>query len=235
MSTRVETDTLVVEGIEFKVHYYYDDNCPSPLEGDEGIVISYRPTSRYVLGTKRVGDEEDAEIREGLRRGSLIGWPVYAYVHGGVALSASNGNPFPDAQFDSGRSGWIYCSKSFAIEQWGNGKKRLSAKAKARTLDYLRATADEFSDWLGGFCYRYALVRAAGDGEDDPDDDLDAIDEASGYIGSAGLDEARKDAQAAAERAARRILERRRLAWLGALHEAREKRYWAYRDVRTQL
>ena len=73
----------------------------------EGVEIVYRDTSRYVLGNKAVSDPgEYAREREDTH------WvfPVYAYIHGAVALSLA---PF-SCPWDSGQSGYILFPNDWA-------------------------------------------------------------------------------------------------------------------------
>ena len=71
---------------------------------DDDIKIAYLAKSRYCLGTEAVTESRMAEIRDGVHSGDLVGLPVFAYVHSGVALSTTE---FSDP-WDSGRSGFVY-------------------------------------------------------------------------------------------------------------------------------
>ena len=82
-----------------------DDMGMQDLFGDE-VEIVYRDTARNVLGNKAVDDPvEYAEEHKGTH------WvfPVYAYVHGAVALSLA---PF-SCPWDSGQSGFILIPKDW--------------------------------------------------------------------------------------------------------------------------
>lgn len=226
MNGLLDRDRLTIDGVPFEVRYYLDEGCPSPMEGfDDEVKITYKKGSRHILGTTQVDDEEDEALRADLRRGKLIGLPVYAYIHSGVALRAASGNVFAD-EWDSGRSGLVYCSREYARKEWGGGK-RLSAKAADLTLQVLRTTVEEFGAWVNGECYRYEVARL------DEDGDGDVLAEGAGYVGD--LRGAREDAAADAKGLAADILAERRTAWFAMLHEAREARYWARRDVLTRF
>ena len=79
--------------------------------------ITYKDSSRYRLGNEPVSLEKFEAITRGIERGDLIGLPVYAYVHSGATIATT---PF-SCPFDSGRSGWVYCTLEAALE-YGHGK-----------------------------------------------------------------------------------------------------------------
>ena len=74
--------------------------------------ITYNVHSRYRLGNEPVSLERFEAITKGVERGDLIGLPVYAYVHSGETIATT---PF-SCPFDSGRSGWVYCTLEEALK-----------------------------------------------------------------------------------------------------------------------
>lgn len=192
----------------------HDSDCESPLEHDEGVFITYNKSSRYTLGNTPADSNEHAAIGKRIELSELIGLPVYAYIHGGIALSTG---PF-SCPWDSGQSGWIYITRETALAWYGG--KILTAAKRVKALNSLRAIVAEYSSWLNGDCYGYIIEDM--DGEE--------VDACWGFI---GRENAEEQAACAATREEARIIESNRQAWRGALHEARERNYWAARDVVT--
>ena len=95
--------------------------------GDD-VKIAYFAKSRHCLGTEAVTPERMAEIRDGVHSGDLVGLPVFAYIHSGVALSTTE---FSDP-WDSGRSGFVY------------------SEDKSVTHDQLRGYLAAFNQYLDG-------------------------------------------------------------------------------------
>lgn len=108
---------------------------------DDLVTITYSNQSRYRLGTKAINLTQFEQIG---KRDGLIALPVYAYVHGGAAISTK---PF-SCSWDSGRSGWAYMSKNAAIREFG--KKILTKAARAKAEAYIEAVVKEFSSVLEG-------------------------------------------------------------------------------------
>lgn len=79
--------------------------------------ITYKGSSPYRLGNEPVSLGRFEQITKDINAGELIGLPVYAYVHSGETISTQ---PFT-CPFDSGRSGWVYCTLKAALK-FGAGK-----------------------------------------------------------------------------------------------------------------
>lgn len=78
------------------------------------IEIYYLKQSRHILGNRGVFRDEMDQMFKRVNSGELYGLPVYAYVHGGVALSSK---PF-SCPWDSGLSGIAVASKDdFSSEE----------------------------------------------------------------------------------------------------------------------
>ena len=120
----------------------YDEGCPGPGDFMLGKIY-YLNKSRYQLGTTSVSSDEMGEISLKIGEGELIGLPVYAYVHSGVALSTA---PF-SCGFDSGLSGFIACSHEDAKDWFGKDVP------EERVLEVLRSEVEEFSKFLQGDVY----------------------------------------------------------------------------------
>jgi hypothetical protein len=151
----------------------HDQDCESPLEHDD-IVITYKKGSRYTLGNTPVEQEEFEQLVARIQSGELIGLPVYAYVHSGVALKASSWAgllPQGHAEWDSGLSGVAYITKATALE-W-HGGKIVTKKIRESCLKSLEGSVEAFGRWLNGECYGYVIEDEHGD----------EIDSCWGFVG----------------------------------------------------
>ena len=131
----------------------YDELCQGPEEFGMLGKIYYLNKSRYRLGTAPVSGDEMGEISLKIEQGALIGLPVYAYVHSGVALATT---PF-SCGFDSGLSGFIACTPEDACAWYGN------EMANTEILEVLRNEVEEFSKFLAGDVY---VIKILVDGEE---------------------------------------------------------------------
>jgi hypothetical protein len=159
-----------------RIRIEYDDDPMSPAEWDNVGQIAYSDRSRNTLGTEGVDSERMREIQEGLHDGSLIGLPVYAYVHGGSTISTGAFS----CQWDSGQSGFVYCTKEKAIAEFG--KKILTAKVREKVLKCLTGQVDTFAEYLRGEVYGYIIERVTRD-EDDDITDTEELSSCWGFFG----------------------------------------------------
>lgn len=116
-------------------------------------------SSRYKLGDKRVSS---GEIEEIVDDPEMICLPVYAYIHGGIALSCGGFS----CSWDSGQSGIIYISKERVREEFGD-------KPIEFVHNVLEAEIKTFGQYLSGEVYGY-VVR---------DGDGALLDSCYGYFG----------------------------------------------------
>lgn len=180
----------------------YDTDPMSPTEWSNLGEIVYR-SDRHTLGTKRVSSDELEDISSKIQSGEYVGLPVYAHVHGGFSLSTG---PF-SCPWDSGQSGFVYCTKKKAIAEFG--KKTLTARAREATLRCLKAEVETFHQYLNGDVYQVIIERP--DGEH--------LDSCYGFY---GLSYAIEEAKAMG---AHRLEQDQK--------EATEALYWAERGVET--
>lgn len=140
-----------------------DDHPEDPAEWDNLGQIAYT-SDRYTLGTEHVSRDRLDEIAAGIEDGSLIGLPVFAYVHSGATIST---NPF-SCPWDSGQSGFVYCRASDAEDEWpGDPAFRQNARR------VLRGEVETFDQYLRGDVYGYTIT----------DKDGDVVDSCWGYYG----------------------------------------------------
>lgn len=166
------------------------DVCPSnPLDDFDALgTIAYLTRSRYTLGNQAVDHDEMREIAADIRSGKLVGMPVQAYIHSGVALKASLSNPYPDPRWDSGQSGFVYCSREAAVKEFGN--KLCTAKVKERALKLMAGEVETFSQYINGEVYGFVVEHLV-------DGDWQEMESCWGLY---GLESCTSEAMAAARR-----------------------------------
>jgi hypothetical protein len=174
---------------QVRVRIEYDTDPVSPSDWDNLGEIAYS-SSRYSLGTECVSHDRLDEIAAGIRKGDLVGLPVYAYVHGSAMISCGTrlkqgamlyGNPF-SCPWDSGQSGFVYCTKEAAIKEFG--KKILTARVKRNVLRCLANEVEGYSQYLEGDVYGVIVERL---------EDEEWVDKESCW-GFYGLEYAREEA-----------------------------------------
>ena len=150
-----------------------DEGAENPSDFGTLGTITYSSRARHTLGTKAVNLEEHERIGREIEKGTLIGMPVFAYIHSGVAIQAAEANPF-HCQWDSGQSGWVYTEPEKTC-QWF-GWKRVSKQRREKVLDVLKAEVQALSQYLNGEVYRFE-VQVFGEGR------WNYVDSCGGYYG----------------------------------------------------
>lgn len=185
---------MTVETIELgdnlRVRIEYDTDVEMPE--DDIFQITYRASSRYTLGTEGISDERKDEIERGLADGSLIGWPVFAYVHSGSTIRMAETNPF-HCPWDSGQSGVVYAKREDVLKEWGN--KRLTKAVIAKAQAYAKGVVETFASYLEGDVYGYIVERTRVNADDDVVVEK-TLDSCWGFY---GLDYAKGEGKEAAE------------------------------------
>jgi hypothetical protein len=129
---------------------HQDPDPESPAEWETIYHIAYLKKSRNVLGTEATRVEGMDAIGRKVRDGEYIGIPVWAYVHSGATIQAAYTNPF-SCPWDSGRSGWVYCSKADALKD--ARRVRMSPELLATVHDAMRGFVKDFDTYLQGDVY----------------------------------------------------------------------------------
>ena len=140
-----------------------DDSPESPAEWSNLGQIAYC-SNGYTLGTERVSRDRLDEIAQGIKDGSLIGLPVYAYIHSGVTISTGAFS----CPWDSGQCGFVYCTRKQAIAEWGD-----TPDCETNALRILRGEVKTFDQYLRGDVYGYTIT----------DKDGDVVDSCCGFYG----------------------------------------------------
>ena len=135
------------------IEIYYDHDAESPRMAQENLgTILYRG-GRYILGDKKASD---IEMRLKAENPNFVTLPVYAYVHGGVALNTTGFS----CPWDSGQSG-IICVHRDRILQWF-GRKKLTKKLRENVKEILKNEIEEFSKYINGEVYGYIVKNRNG-------------------------------------------------------------------------
>lgn len=132
----------------------YDTDSESPANWDNVGQITYNGRGRHCLGTEGISNDRFDEICRQVRDGELIGIPVYAYVHSGSSIKAAWTNPF-GCPWDSGQSGWAYCTKERAIAEFGS--KIMTKKVREAAIKCLIGEVETFNMYLNGEVYGWIV------------------------------------------------------------------------------
>lgn len=167
------------------------DSFDSPREWDNIGTIAYNHGS-YNLGEEKISDPIDWLIEklelseeyiynkcEGYSNETLvkleekffkkfIALPVYIYDHSGQSISTS---PF-NCRWDSGKLGYIYCSKEKAIQEFGG--KVVTKETREKVLSNLELEIETFNQYIQGDVYSFEVL----------DEDENHIDSCGGFYGT---------------------------------------------------
>jgi hypothetical protein len=171
--------------MEIKYRVVEDCSAENPNEEDCFIVYDHREFTvekdgfeperiwEYLQLTKRFKDakledfedcsQEAAEYSDYLNLHEEFGayniYPLYAYIHSGIALSLGNSYPF-DCKWDTSMSGFLITTKDYQldikrfIETWNdylmNGGLMVELYS-VKTCECCNSKSEEFIDLIGGF------------------------------------------------------------------------------------
>jgi hypothetical protein len=133
-----------------KIHLIKDIDPPHPRKDWDTLGTILYTANMYKLGDRRVDADE---INETFKNKELIVLPVYAHIHGNVALSTARFGCI----FDSGLCGCIYVAKWKVLTAFS--KKRISAKLLNCVLDALRQEVKTYSMYLNDEVYEYQILN----------------------------------------------------------------------------
>lgn len=177
-----------------RIRIEHDPDGLNPRVDYDNIGKIIYSSSRYCLGDENVSIDELDRVGREIRKGRLIGWKVFAYVHSGTTLRVGETNPFT-CPWDSGQCGFIYCTPEQAIKEWG--RKRLTKGVRALALEHLRGEIEMFDQYLRGECYGYVIERLTLD-DDGEVTETQKLDSCWGFLGETSycLEQAREAARA---------------------------------------
>jgi len=162
----VEKD-FILDGITYRFRIYQDTFMDSPREWDNlGTIVYDHP--RYILGDIEGGPEDVPE--------NSVRINIYAYEHGGIALSTS---PFSDP-WDSGQVGIIYAEKWKILRDFN--RKRISVKLIRQVMEVLESEVSVFNQYINGDVYGYSISRISECGCCGSQDE-ELIDSCTGFYG----------------------------------------------------
>jgi len=144
-------ETIKTNGCD--IDLYYDPDPMNPRTDWDPVctIYYYKGSGRYILGDEAVSREDFEPLRKELEDepGSYT-YPLYAYIHGGIALSTSD---FADP-WDSGLAGFIHVTKERAENLLGlDLTDEIVYKAVQSELETWQA-------YLNGECYGYVISCA---------------------------------------------------------------------------
>jgi hypothetical protein len=124
--------------MQIEIEFAQDPDTPCPFDPyEERLVVFHR---RY-RGTHDFPTPEAA--RAWAKEEGWKVFPVYAYIHGRIALRASEeGNPFNDP-WDSGFFGLLLLNRKY----WG----------KKITLEQANSLLESYTQWANGDCWGYVV------------------------------------------------------------------------------
>lgn len=124
--------------MRIEIEFSRDPDAECPFDPCEERLVVFHP--RY-QGTHRFPSPEEA-----LAWAKREGWkafPVYAYIHSGIRIRASEGeNPFTDP-WDSGFFGLLMLNRKY----WG----------KKITLEQANGLLKSYTQWANGDCWGYVV------------------------------------------------------------------------------
>lgn len=161
----------------YTIQLHQDSDAQAPENDDEVFIVTTR--NRYFQVDQEGFDLDD--IRDGKHNRKYHVFPVYAYIHGGVALSLGRGGQFSD-QWDSGQIGYVLCAKSSFKTKPRKASFGVIPSAEQSARTYI----ESWNQYLSGDVYGYVIE----------DEDGEHVDSCWGFY---GLDYARTEAKTAAE------------------------------------
>lgn len=156
-------ETIIHNGKTIEI--YQDEDPTNPRENDNAdIMICFH--GRYNLGDKHNyrtsdfsgWDEMAEQIRKDYKPVTML--PLYLYDHSGITISTS---PF-SCPWDSGQIGFILISRETALKE--NFSKRINKKIKSWAERYVKASVEEYDQYLTGDIYGYVIKDENGEETD---------------------------------------------------------------------
>ncbi len=156
-------EKMAIEIIKYKGHKIcieYDDSPMNPRE-EETMTEIHCYSGRYYLGEyqhKRVEDIQEV-VKQAKRQGDMV-LDLFAYIHGGVALSLQSFEgriPSSHYVFDSGKCGVVIVRRKVMLDNYGRGKKVFTHKLKKRAYEIAKTDVEEFGHYLSGEVYGYVI------------------------------------------------------------------------------
>lgn len=135
------------------VKVFIDEDPETPRAWDNLGEILINENNRYVSGDKQVSREY---LENATDLDEYIWLPVYAFVHGSVALNTTGFS----CPWDSGQIGVIRVLKSKVLKEYG--WKRLSKARVARIEKYLNNEIEVYNQYLNGEVYGFEVTDLTG-------------------------------------------------------------------------
>jgi len=144
-------DTIEYKNCVIEVHQDYDALNPMTEYHHLGRMICWH--KRYQLGHDHDFSNEDDFFDQLKEEGPLIKLPLYLHDHSSITIKTTSFS-YP---WDSGKVGWIYCTKQQARNCLG--VKRLNEKHLGTIKEILIAEVNLYDQYLKGEVYGYVTKR----------------------------------------------------------------------------
>jgi hypothetical protein len=166
-----------------RIEIVADQSPENPREMWDNLGIIAYSHRNYKIGDEEINTNEFDSTEEIIKwlkkeKGAVAILPVYAYEHGGIALSTGRGSQFSD-RWDSGQVGYIYTTKEKIKEFLGKDIKKLNPQMRKRVEKMLEQEIETLDDYFQGqvWCFR-VYDDAEGEGE--------MIESVCGFYGDTG-------------------------------------------------
>lgn len=119
-----------------------DHDAPNPRLEYDHLGTLWITENRHFCGDKGAEYPDDS---------SPVCLPVFAYIHGGIALN-TKGFSCP---WDSGQAGWIYVTRDKLIKEYGSD----TPESRERAENCLHSEVQEYSAFLNGDVYCFSVIE----------------------------------------------------------------------------
>jgi hypothetical protein len=161
MCQPVETFVLNNKTVEI----YLDEDPQNPRENDNAdTMVCFH--GRYNLGDKHNYRSSDFSGWDAIEKqiiedhNPVAIFPLYMLDHSGLTLSTSAFS----CPWDSGQIGFVFISREVALKE--NHSKRVTNKIKEWAERYIKASVEEYDQYLRGDVYGYVIKDEEGNQED---------------------------------------------------------------------
>jgi len=153
---------MPIETETYKGHTITIDYDPDPLGPRtefDNLTEFHCLSSRYHLGEHlhRAASDIDDVVQEAKKQGDMV-LRLYAYIHGGVALSLQSFHgrlPQGHAEFDSGQCGVVIIRREKILREYG--RKRWTRKLREQAYQLAQSDVEVFTAFLNGWVYGYQV------------------------------------------------------------------------------
>lgn len=160
MSEYVES-TTTVRGYTVKIIQHADAESPGDRDDTGAFIVTTRNRYFEVLQGRDSRGRGGRDAHEVMQDKDFVKkyyvFPLFAYIHSGVALSLGNTDyPF-DCQWDGGQIGFVFCAR----DEWKYRNRKVKGCNGAR--NYAEGMVTEWNSYLSGDVWGYVIEDANGE------------------------------------------------------------------------